>query len=63
MSRVFDLSSSYVDRSAALDPFLATALGIAGGEEDVTDLSPDGLEARVQLARQTIDEISAEPAD
>jgi uncharacterized protein (DUF885 family) len=62
MSRLFDLSSSYVDRSAALDPFLATAIGIAGGEEDVTDLSPDGLEARIQLARQTIDEISAEPA-
>ena len=60
MSRVFDLSSAHVERSAALDPFLATALGIPGGEEEVTDLSPEGLEARVQLARDTLAELRAE---
>jgi uncharacterized protein (DUF885 family) len=61
MSRVFDLSSAYVDRSAALDPFLATALGLPVGQDDVTDFSPEGLEARVQLVRDTLNQLSQEP--
>jgi uncharacterized protein (DUF885 family) len=61
MSRVFDLSSAHVDRSAALDPFLATALGLPGGEGEVPDLSPEGLESRVQLAHDTLEQLSNEP--
>ncbi|GAC1533252.1 MAG: DUF885 domain-containing protein [Acidimicrobiales bacterium] len=60
MSRVFDLSSSFVDRSAALDPFLASRLGIAGSEGEVPDFSPAGLESRLALIGSTLEDLGSE---
>lgn len=54
MTEVFRLADSYVDQLCALDPFTATVLGIPGRDEDATDFSPDGVEARVDLDRQTL---------
>ncbi|GAC1590788.1 MAG: DUF885 domain-containing protein [Acidimicrobiales bacterium] len=62
MSHVFDLSSAFVDRSAALDPFLASRLGIAGSEGEVPDLSPAGIDTRVALVASTLRELGAAPA-
>ncbi|GAC1307985.1 MAG: DUF885 domain-containing protein [Acidimicrobiales bacterium] len=62
MSRVFDLSSSFVDQSAALDPFLASRLGIAGSEGEVPDLSPAGLESRMALIDRTLEDLGSEHA-
>jgi len=45
MSRIFDISHRYVDEIAALDPNLATAIGVPGHERELTDYSPAGHEA------------------
>ncbi|MFM8265014.1 MAG: DUF885 domain-containing protein [Acidimicrobiia bacterium] len=53
-SPVFDLSDAYIDRLAALDPGMATALGIPGSDHLMTDFSPAGHEARETLNRATL---------
>jgi uncharacterized protein (DUF885 family) len=53
VTEVFRLADSYVDELCALDPFAATALGIPGHDADVTDFSPNGVEAHVDLERRT----------
>lgn len=64
MANVNQIADSYVERWAALDPLGATFAGIAGHDDAVTDLSPDGIEARVELDRRTLAELAAaEPAD
>ena len=50
---VFAISSDYMDRRAALDPVWATSLGIPGHDGQMTDYSPDGVEARADLQRST----------
>jgi uncharacterized protein (DUF885 family) len=54
VTEVFRLADSYVDGLCVLDPFTATDLGMPGHDDEVTDFSPDGVEARVDLARQTL---------
>jgi len=54
VTEVFRLADSYVDELCALDPFTATYLGTSGHDDEVTDYSPDGVEARVDLARITL---------
>ena len=54
MTEVFRLADLYVEELCALDPFSATALGIPGHDDEVTDYSPDGVEARVDLDRRTL---------
>ena len=54
LTEVFRLADSYVDELCALDPFTATGLGIPGHDDEVTDYSPDGVEARVDLDRRTL---------
>ncbi len=54
MTEVFRLADSYVDELCALDPFVATANGIPGHDDEVTDYSPDGVDARADLARRTL---------
>ncbi|GGO88028.1 hypothetical protein GCM10011584_14060 [Nocardioides phosphati] len=52
MTRPIDqLTDAYVDDVAALDPLSATAMGIAGHDHELPDLSPDGHAAREALAR------------
>jgi uncharacterized protein (DUF885 family) len=54
MTEVFQIADSYVDELCALDPFTATDLGIPGHDDEVTDYSPDGVDAGVDLARRTL---------
>jgi uncharacterized protein (DUF885 family) len=59
-----ELSDRYIDEACALDPIRATALGVPGNEGELTDFSPDGVEARAALDRDTLVALAAvEPAD
>jgi uncharacterized protein (DUF885 family) len=51
---IFKLSDQYIVESAALDPMLATFWGIPGYEHQMTDYSPQGWAARLELQRATI---------
>lgn len=51
---VDEVADSYVDRYAALDPLLATELGVTGHDSEMTDLSPAGHAARSDLTRETL---------
>jgi uncharacterized protein (DUF885 family) len=58
MSRIFDIADKYVDDIAALEPSLATALGIPGHETEMPDLSPEGPARVAALNRRAISEIN-----
>jgi uncharacterized protein (DUF885 family) len=52
-----------VDELAAADPIAATYLGIPGGEERLTDYSPEGHQERAELTRRAERAVrAAEPA-
>jgi uncharacterized protein (DUF885 family) len=51
---VFRIADDYVETFAALDPVEATDYGIAGHEAEMTDYSPEGIEARGELDRSTL---------
>ena len=58
------IAEDYMTQLAPLDPFGATAIGIKGYDHLVTDYSPSGLDARIDLARTTLSALqSATPAD
>lgn len=58
------IANTYVDRYAALDPITATVAGVAGHDDRLTDLSPDGFAAREALTRSALaDARAATPAD
>jgi uncharacterized protein (DUF885 family) len=63
MPTVREIADRYVDRIAALDPVLATAAGIAGHDDEMTDFSPEGTAASAELARSTRLELDAAPVD
>ena len=48
------IADAYVEDYAALDPITATYLGVAGHEDRLTDLSPDGCAAREALTRDAL---------
>jgi uncharacterized protein (DUF885 family) len=54
LSPIFDLAERFVDEQAALDPCLATARGIPGHDDQLTDFSPHGHEQRTDHLRQTL---------
>jgi len=61
---VNQIADSYVQRWAELDPVGATYAGISGYDNAVTDLSPDGIAARVELDRRTLAALArTEPGD
>ncbi|WP_433236100.1 DUF885 domain-containing protein [Streptosporangium sp. CA-135522] len=61
---VHDICNSYVDDYARLNPIAATEFGIGGHDDRLPDLSPDGHQARAELARGALAEIAAaRPAD
>ncbi|QUH01259.1 DUF885 domain-containing protein [Saccharopolyspora erythraea] len=61
---VHEISDRFVDELAALDPIAGTYLGIPGGDDKLTDYSPQGHQARAELARRCLAEVSAAaPAD
>ncbi|HEX3629892.1 MAG TPA: DUF885 domain-containing protein [Candidatus Dormibacteraeota bacterium] len=58
MAGISELASRHVDRLAALDPVMATAMGVPGHDAEMTDYSPAGLEARHALNRDTLGALS-----
>lgn len=65
MTRLVDVRTDrLVEDLAALDPLTATFAGIAGHDDALPDLSPEGFEAREALHRAALSEVAAlEPAD
>jgi uncharacterized protein (DUF885 family) len=59
-----EVANAYVQDTARLDPFAATAVGIAGYDDRATDYSPDAVDERAALAREVLDRIaSIDPVD
>jgi uncharacterized protein (DUF885 family) len=52
VSPIFAFAERHVDEQAALDPFLATAYGVAGYDDVLTDYSPDGYAQRADHTRR-----------
>lgn len=61
LSPIFEFADRFVDEQAALDPNLATGKGIPGFDHLLTDLSPDGVEARARLLRDALDTLATLP--
>ncbi|RZU62028.1 DUF885 domain-containing protein [Zhihengliuella halotolerans] len=58
------VADAYYQRTLALNPDLATILGIPGGEREYGDYSPAGREAQAEAARAVLDSLAdLEPAD
>jgi uncharacterized protein (DUF885 family) len=63
-SPIWRLAHDYVEQSCELDPIKATAIGVPGYDDRLTDYSPDGVEERVALDRETLTRLAAiEPVD
>ena len=48
------IAEAHLDAEAALSPIEATFIGVPGHDEDLDDLSPDGLAAAARLRRSTL---------
>lgn len=61
---VHSISDRYVEEFAALDPVSATFVGLPGHDDELADLSPDGHQARADLAGAAVRAMSeAVPAN
>ena len=58
LSPVYQLSDQYIEQLAQSDPGLATALGIAGHDHEMTDFSPKGHEQRHEITRATLGKLN-----
>jgi uncharacterized protein (DUF885 family) len=58
VSPIFAFADAFVDEQAALDPCLATALGIPGHDDALTDYSPAGHEERAEHVRTSLAELA-----
>ena len=58
-SEIFQLSDTYVEKAAALNPSAATYMGIPGYDHLMTDFSPEGHRARHDLNVRTLTELNA----
>ncbi|MEO8362762.1 MAG: DUF885 family protein, partial [Ilumatobacteraceae bacterium] len=58
-SAIYALSDRFIERSAALNPGMATRLGIAGHDHEMKDFSPVGHDARDNDVRNTLAELNA----
>jgi uncharacterized protein (DUF885 family) len=54
MNSIDEIADRYVERAAELDPVGATAVGVAGFDDRMPDLSPAGFAARADLDRATV---------
>jgi uncharacterized protein (DUF885 family) len=59
MGVINDIAEQYVVRATDLDPVMATSVGIAGHDDQLTDLSIAGFAARAELDRATVAELTA----
>lgn len=60
---VRDFADAYVTALADLDPRVATTIGLRPGDDTLPDLSPEGQQAREDLARSTLARLNALTAD
>ncbi len=60
-SRVYQVCDTYMDQYAVLDPNFAAESGVRSNVDELTDLSPDGHDARHALDRSTLSEIEVTP--
>ena len=64
MGQIDDIANRYVDEWAPLDPIGATSVGIAGHDDRLTELSPEGYAALADLDRRTLSQLDmVSPAD
>lgn len=56
------VADQFVDERAPLDPFEATYVGLNGYDAKTTDLSPDGFQERIALAKRTLAKLDAAEA-
>lgn len=61
ISPIYQVSSDYVDRFAALNPVAATSIGVAGHDDRLSDFSPEGQEAMHALRAETLAALDAAP--
>ena len=61
LSQIFEFAERFVDEQSALDPNLATGRGTPGFDHLLTDLSPEGYEARATHLRQSMAALTALP--
>jgi uncharacterized protein (DUF885 family) len=54
VTQIDDIADRYVLEWAVLDPIGATSVGIAGHDDRLTDLSPEGYAALAELGRRTL---------
>ena len=59
MGVINDTAEQYVVKMTDLDPVMATAVGIAGHDDQMTDLSMAGFAARAELDRVTVAALTA----
>ncbi|MFE5729575.1 DUF885 family protein [Streptomyces sp. NPDC056528] len=57
MTALNDLADRYVDDLAELDPCLASAMGVTGQDDRLTDFGPQAVWERAELARRTAKEV------
>lgn len=63
-TEVARISAAYLDEANRLDPIMATFRGASGFDDQITNYSPDGHEARAELMRRTKAELAgAKPSD
>ncbi|MBR7826867.1 DUF885 domain-containing protein [Actinospica sp. MGRD01-02] len=59
MTTLNQIADEYVERSAELDPALATYAGIAGHDHELPDMTADGFAERDELNRSTLATVTA----
>ncbi|HUY57645.1 MAG TPA: DUF885 domain-containing protein [Candidatus Micrarchaeaceae archaeon] len=59
MSKVDRIAHEYLVKNSELDPNAATSRGTLGHDSELTDYSPQGEEARAELARTTLRQVEA----
>ena len=63
MGVINDIAEQYVVQATDLDPVLATSVGIAGHDDQLTDLSAGGFARRAELDRGTVAALTAAEPD
>jgi uncharacterized protein (DUF885 family) len=62
LNAVDAIADRFVEDYVAVDPLTATYVGITGHDSELTDLSPDGFEARRDLTREALTAMQAAEA-
>ena len=63
MSQIYDAADSYVERMAAHNPLLATALGLPGHDGGMADFTPEGAAETASINRDTLAQLDAAPVE